>query len=199
MLWGLGGSRGKKRLCRPALLLLLPCLSTAGTSPGRLPKACLLGSRGTETVQNSAPSFSSHRCSPSQEDEGTSWKGPARCSCSAGENERKFSAAFHPVFAPSLPGSAGTDAPAEPASSCPDGGLGLPRLCDRDGAGYRGHVFVGCCSNHRVPQDGRGREAKASCPLPPQPRRQCPACEGILPGPLTPDLRVQPAPPLARA
>ncbi|KAM6187874.1 sperm-associated antigen 4 protein-like [Sarcoramphus papa] len=46
-------------------------------------------------VQNSAPSFSSHRCSPSQEDEGTSWRGPARCSCSAGENERLvFSIAY---------------------------------------------------------------------------------------------------------
>ncbi|KAM6227858.1 uncharacterized protein M6G45_017557 [Spheniscus humboldti] len=73
---------------------------------------------------------SAGRCTLSQEDQGTSWKGPARCSCSAAENERKFSAAFHPMFAPSLPGSAGTYGPAEPASSCPDRGLGPPLLRD---------------------------------------------------------------------
>ena len=87
----------------------------------------------------------------SQEAQGTSRQGPARCS--AAENECKLSAAFHPTFAPSLPGSAASHGPAEPASSCPEGGLGPPCLRDDDGAGCHVHVFVGHCSNYGVPQD----------------------------------------------
>ncbi|XP_059689522.1 sperm-associated antigen 4 protein-like [Gavia stellata] len=51
-------------------------------------------------AQSSAPSFSSRRCTLSQEDQGTSWKGPAHCSCSTGENERLvFSPAYRLAMA----------------------------------------------------------------------------------------------------
>lgn len=151
-------------------------------------------------VQNRAPPLSSHRCSPAREDQGTSWRGLAHCICSVGENKREFSVAFHPMFAPSLPGSAGTNGPTEPASSCPEGGLGPPLLCDdEDGAAYHVRILVGYCSNRGVPQHGGGQEAKASSTLPPQAHRRGPACKGILPGPPSPAPRVQPAPPPSRA
>ncbi|XP_049651712.1 uncharacterized protein LOC126036226 [Accipiter gentilis] len=114
----------------------------------------------------------SAKCSPAREDQGTSWRGLAHCICSVGENKREFSVAFHPMFAPSLPGSAGTNGPTEPASSCPEGGLGPPLLCDdEDGAAYHVRILVGYCSNRGVPQHGGGQEAKASSTLPPQAHR----------------------------
>ena len=79
--------------------------------PIGLPSGQGLGSRGEKAVPNSVLPFPSHRCRPSQEDQGTRCKEPARCGCSAAGTERKFSAAFHPMVAPGLPGSAGTDSP----------------------------------------------------------------------------------------
>lgn len=70
-----------------------------------------LGSCGKKAVPNNVLPFPSHRCPPSQEDQGTRCKEPAHCSCSAADTERKFSTAFHPMGAPGLPGSAGTDSP----------------------------------------------------------------------------------------
>ena len=67
-------------------------------SPGQA-----LGSRGMEMVQNNAPPFFSPRCSPSQEDQGTSWKGPARCSCGAGEDESGHQAQPHGTVSHRLP------------------------------------------------------------------------------------------------
>lgn len=104
-------------------------------------------------AQGAAPARRRVSSSPARsgEAQGSRGRGPARCS--AAESQGKFSAACHPMFAPSLPGCAGPDSLAEPASSCREGGLGPPWLRDSDAAGYHVHVSVGYCRNYGVPQD----------------------------------------------